>query len=68
MKKYLSSLLIVILLAGCAPKIGKDIFIEPQGNLRWENTQAEMVLGVLSLLGISTKSGEIRLKRFKSGE
>lgn len=60
MKKYLSSLLIVILLAGCAPKIGKDIFIEPQGNLRWENTQAEMVLGVLSLLGMSTKSGEIR--------
>lgn len=61
MKKYLSSVLIVILLAGCAPKIGKDIFIEPQGNLRWENTQAEMVLGVLSLLGMSTKSGEIRL-------
>ncbi|HLD23938.1 MAG TPA: lipoprotein [Sulfuricurvum sp.] len=61
MKKYLSIALSVILLSGCAPKIGKDICIEPQGNLRWENTQTEMVLGVLSLLGISKKSGDIRL-------
>lgn len=61
MKRHLSIVLTVILFSGCTPKIGKDIFIEPQGNLRCENTQAEMVLGVLSLLGISTKSGEIRL-------
>jgi len=61
MKKYGAIVLTVLFLGGCTPKIGKDILIEPQGNLRWENTQAEMVLGVLSLLGISTKNGEIRL-------
>lgn len=51
----------VLLLGGCTPKIGKDILIEPQGNIRWENSQAEVMMGVLSLLGISTKSGDIRL-------
>lgn len=61
MKKYLSIALAALVLSGCTPKIGKDILIEPQGNLRWENTQAEMVLGVLSLLGISAKNGDIRL-------
>jgi hypothetical protein len=61
MKKYLSFVMIALLLGGCAPKIGKDILIEPQGNLRWENSQAEVVLGVLSLLGISAKGGDIRL-------
>lgn len=61
MKKYLSILSIAVLIGGCAPKIGEDILIEPQGNIRWENSQADVVLGVLSLLGISTKSGEIRL-------
>jgi hypothetical protein len=61
MKKYLSILSIALLISGCAPKIGEDILIEPQGNIRWENSQADVVLGVLSLLGISKKSGEIRL-------
>lgn len=61
MKKIVAIALIAFLLGGCAPKIGKDILIEPQGNIRWENTQAEMVLGVLSLLGVPTKQGEIRL-------
>ena len=49
------------ILVGCSPKVGKDILIEPQGNLRWESSQAETLLGVLSLLGISAKNGEIRL-------
>lgn len=61
MKKIFAIALSAFLLGGCAPKIGKDILIEPQGNIRWENTQAEMVLGVLSLLGVPTKQGEIRL-------
>jgi hypothetical protein len=53
--------LFALMIGGCAPKVGEDILIEPQGNIRWENSQAEVMLGVLSLLGISTKSGEIRL-------
>lgn len=61
MKRSLSLFAIGLLIAGCAPKMGKDILIEPQGNIRWENSQAEVMLGVLSLLGVSTKSGEIRL-------
>lgn len=61
MKTFFSLALTALLIGGCAPKIGKDIFIEPQGNVRWENTQAEMILGVLSLLGVPAKQGEIRL-------
>lgn len=61
MKRVLSIFAIGLLVGGCAPKMGKDILIEPQGNVRWENSQAEVMLGVLSLLGISNHSGEIRL-------
>ncbi|ADR34912.1 hypothetical protein Sulku_2252 [Sulfuricurvum kujiense DSM 16994] len=61
MKHFFPLALAALLIGGCAPKIGKDILIEPQGNIRWENSQTEMILGVLSLLGIPTKQGEIRL-------
>ena len=61
MKNLVSLAMVALLLGGCTPKIGEDILIEPQGNIRWENSQAEVMMGVLSLLGISTKSGEIRL-------
>lgn len=61
MKRWIPIAIAAFLLGGCAPKVGKDILIEPQGNIRWENTQAEMVLGVLSLLGVPTKQGDIRL-------
>ncbi len=53
--------LAVLLLGGCAPKMGKDIFIEPEGNIRFENSESELVLGALSLLGISVNNGPIRL-------
>lgn len=61
MKNSFLIVMAVFLLGGCTPKIGEDILIEPQGNIRWENSQTDVMLGVLSLLGISTKSGEIRL-------
>jgi len=61
MKHFFPLALAALLISGCAPKIGKDILIEPQGNIRWENSQTEMILGVLSLLGVPTKQGEIRL-------
>lgn len=41
--------------------MGKDILIEPEGNIRVENTESELVLGVLSLLGASVNNGPIRL-------
>lgn len=51
MKNFLLLAVILLLLSGCAPKMGKDVLIEPSGHLRWENTKSEVVLGILSLLG-----------------
>lgn len=41
--------------------MGKDIIIEPQGNLRWESSNAEMMIGVLALLGLPSEKDQIRL-------
>lgn len=60
-RHLLTFALAALLIGGCAPKMGKDVLIEPQGNIRWENTESELVLGVLSLLGASVKNGPIRL-------
>lgn len=49
------------LISGCAPKMGKDILIEPSGHLRWENSKSEVMLGVLSLLGGSANHEAIRI-------
>lgn len=51
----------LILFSGCAPKMGKDILIEPQGGIRLENTQNEVMLGVLWLLGAPVEKEAIRL-------
>lgn len=61
MKKILIFLVSLGLFSGCAPKIGKDLLIEPAGNLRWENTKSEVMLGVLSLLGGRLDREPIRL-------
>lgn len=52
---------LLILLSGCTPKMGKDILIEPQGGIRLENTQNEVMLGVLWLLGAPVGKEAIRL-------
>lgn len=49
------------LMGGCAPKMGKDVLIEPSGHLRWENTKSEVVLGILSLLGGPADREAIRI-------
>lgn len=59
--KPLVLILAAFLIGGCAPKMGKDIIIEPQGNLRWESSNAEMMIGVLALLGIPSEKDQIRL-------
>lgn len=61
MKKYVAIVAAVLMIGGCAPKMGKDIFVEPEGNLRWENSGAEVVLGVLSLLGAPVEKETLRI-------
>ena len=61
MKKLFLFSALLFLLSGCAPKIGKDIFIEPEGNVRLENSGTEVMLGVLALLGVPVENEAIRI-------
>jgi hypothetical protein len=62
MKKYLMIVLTGLLIGGCvAPKIGEDILIEPQGNIRFENSGSQIVVGILTLLGIGGEHQPFRL-------
>lgn len=61
MKQLLVLITILGLISGCAPKMGKDVLIEPSGHLRWENTKSEVVLGILSLLGGPADREAIRI-------
>lgn len=62
MKNILLFSLLVLLMGGCAtPKIGEDILIEPQGNIRFENSGPELVMGILTLLGVGDENQPIRL-------
>lgn len=61
MGRFVAMALAAFLIGGCTPKMGKDILIEPEGNVRFENTGAEMVLGILSILGASVKNEPIKL-------
>lgn len=61
MKQIVILIAILGYLSGCAPKMGKDVLIEPSGHLRWENTKTEVALGILSLLGGPSDHEEIRI-------
>lgn len=61
MKQIVILIAILGWLSGCAPKMGKDVLIEPSGHLRWENTKSEVALGILSLLGGSSDHEAIRI-------
>lgn len=52
---------LLFLMSGCVPKMGEDIFIEPEGNLRMENSGSEVMLGVLALLGVPVENEAIRI-------
>lgn len=41
--------------------MGKDIIIEPQGNIRLESSKADIALEILSVIGLRTSSNGIRL-------
>jgi len=53
--------LMALFINGCTPKMGEDIFIEPEGNLRLENSGNEVMLGVLALLGVPVENELIRI-------
>lgn len=61
MKKYAAIAIAALMITGCAPKMGKDIVIEPEGSLRLENTGVDVLLGVLSLLGAPVEKEPIRI-------
>lgn len=61
MKRFLGLIAFLLLVSGCAPKMGKDVLIEPSGHLRWENTKSEVALGILSLLGAPAQREVIRI-------
>ncbi len=61
MKKGVLIVSLLLLLGGCAPKMGEDIFIEPAGNLRLDNSGSEVMLGVLALLGVPVENEAIRI-------
>lgn len=54
-------LLAALFITGCTPKIGEDILIEPQGNIRFDASGSQMVIGVLTLLGIGDEKERLRL-------
>lgn len=61
MKLYVYLIALLIGIVGCAPKMGKDVLIEPSGHLRWENSKSEVALGILSLLGGASDREAIRI-------
>lgn len=61
MKRLFLMASLLFLMSGCAPKMGEDIFIEPERNLRMENSGSEVMLGVLALLGVPVENEAIRI-------
>ncbi|MBN2871046.1 MAG: hypothetical protein JXK04_08855 [Campylobacterales bacterium] len=61
MKKTIAIALAAFLIGGCAPKIGKEILIEPEGTLRLDTTGIDLLLGVLSVLGAPIEAKTIRI-------
>lgn len=61
MKKIFFLTPFILILVGCAPKMGKDIFIEPQGTIRLESSRADIALELLSVIGLVTSGNGIRL-------
>ena len=61
MRIWIAAAVAGIVLGGCTPKMGEDIMIEPVGNVRLENSGADVMFGVLALLGAPVDKGEIRI-------
>ena len=49
------------LISGCMPKMGEDFAIETGSDIRLENSQAEIVLGMLSIFGGTNKKIPLKI-------
>ena len=61
MKQIIVALVIIFTFVGCTPKMGKDIFIEPAGDLRLESSGSDIFLGFLALVGSKENRDGIRV-------
>lgn len=61
MRRIFLAAVVSVILAGCAPKMGEDIAIEPAGNLRFESSKAQIVMGMLNIAGISNSTQSLRI-------
>lgn len=61
MKKIFFLIPLIFIFIGCAPKMGEDIIIEPQGTIRLESSKADIALEILSVIGLRISSNGIRL-------
>lgn len=59
--KFFVFIVAILVLGGCAPKMGKDIIVEPQGNLRLESSKADAIVGVLALLGLPSEKDLVHI-------
>ena len=57
--KLLVITLIAALFAGCMPKLGKDILIEPQKNIIIKSSKSDMARGLFSVFGIGSTNIKI---------
>lgn len=61
MRRFIVLLASLFLITGCMPKMGEDIAIEMGSDIRLENSQAEVVLGILSILGGTNKQVPLKI-------
>ncbi len=61
MKQLTVLLLLASIFVGCAPKMGKDIFIEQAGDVRLESSGNDILLGFLALIGPTGKKDGIKI-------
>lgn len=61
MRRFILLLSSVFLISGCMPKMGEDFAIETGSDIRLENSQAEVVLGMLSIFGGTNKKIPLKI-------
>ena len=61
MKQVLTILLLMSIFVGCTPKMGKDIFIEPAGDVRLESSGSDILLGFMALVNSKENKEGIRI-------
>lgn len=61
MKQLITILLLMSVFVGCAPKMGKDIFIEPAGDVRLESSGSDILLGFMALIGSKENKEGIKI-------